>query len=82
MIEFLCSERNISIIIETILTRLENYHLTVNLVKEEDGGEYEVKAENEMGSVSTKSTVTVHSEYNNTTIDPISSSRERKVRSK
>lgn len=37
----------------------------MTLVKEEDGGEYEVKAENEIGSVSTKSTVTVHSEYNN-----------------
>lgn len=37
----------------------------MTLVKEEDGGEYEVKAENEMGSVSTKSTVTVHSKYIN-----------------
>ncbi|XP_026319349.1 obscurin isoform X2 [Hyposmocoma kahamanoa] len=46
--------------IERDTQRLENYHLTVTLVKEEDGGEYEVKAENEMGSVSTKSTVTVH----------------------
>lgn len=42
---------------------MENYNLTVTLVKEEDGGEYEVRAENEMGSVSSKSTVTVHSEY-------------------
>ncbi|XP_049875609.1 obscurin isoform X2 [Pectinophora gossypiella] len=46
--------------IERDSQRLENYHLTVNLVKEEDGGEYEVRASNEMGSVSTKSTVTVH----------------------
>ncbi|KAG7311046.1 hypothetical protein JYU34_003903 [Plutella xylostella] len=46
--------------IERDTQRLENYHLTVNLVKEEDGGEYEVRAENEMGSVSCKSTVTVH----------------------
>ncbi|CAH0405571.1 unnamed protein product [Chilo suppressalis] len=46
--------------IERDTKRLENYHLTVNLVKEEDGGEYEVRAENEMGSVSSKSTVTVH----------------------
>nr|XP_037866817.1 obscurin isoform X8 [Bombyx mori] len=46
--------------IERDTKRLENYHLTVTLVKEEDGGEYEVKAENEMGSVSSKSTVTVH----------------------
>ncbi|XP_022117643.2 obscurin isoform X5 [Pieris rapae] len=47
--------------IERDTKRLENYHLTVTLVKEEDGGEYEVRAENEMGSVSCKSTVTVHS---------------------
>lgn len=45
--------------------RLENYHLTVTLVKEEDGGEYEVRADNEFGSVSSKSTVTVHCEYSN-----------------
>jgi hypothetical protein len=47
----------------TLLYRLENYNLTVTLVKEEDGGEYEVRAENEMGNVSSKSTVTIHSEY-------------------
>ncbi|XP_052748804.1 obscurin isoform X5 [Galleria mellonella] len=46
--------------IERDTQRLENYHLTVTLVKEEDGGEYEVRASNEMGSVSSKSTVTVH----------------------
>lgn len=46
-------------------SRLENYHLSVTLVKEEDGGEYEVRAENEFGSVSSKSTVTVHSKYPN-----------------
>ncbi|XP_050680436.1 obscurin isoform X3 [Leptidea sinapis] len=46
--------------IERDTKRLENYHLTVTLIKEEDGGEYEVRAENEMGSVSSKSTVTVH----------------------
>ncbi|XP_034830933.2 obscurin isoform X5 [Maniola hyperantus] len=46
--------------IERDTQRLENYHLTVTLIKEEDGGEYEVRAENEMGSVSSKSTVTVH----------------------
>ncbi|XP_038208120.1 obscurin isoform X3 [Zerene cesonia] len=47
--------------IERDTQRLENYNLTVTLIKEEDGGEYEVRAENEMGSVSSKSTVTVHS---------------------
>ncbi|CAH2103000.1 unnamed protein product [Euphydryas editha] len=46
--------------IERDTQRLENYFLTVTLVKEEDGGEYEVRADNEMGSVSSKSTVTVH----------------------
>ncbi|XP_060806138.1 obscurin isoform X2 [Amyelois transitella] len=46
--------------IERDTQRLENYHLTVTLVKEEDGGDYEVRAENEMGSVSSKSTVTIH----------------------
>ncbi|XP_038208121.1 obscurin isoform X4 [Zerene cesonia] len=46
--------------IERDTQRLENYNLTVTLIKEEDGGEYEVRAENEMGSVSSKSTVTVH----------------------
>ncbi|XP_035445114.2 obscurin isoform X6 [Spodoptera frugiperda] len=46
--------------IERDTKRLENYHLSVTLVKEEDGGEYEVRAENEFGSVSSKSTVTVH----------------------
>lgn len=49
--------------IERDTQRLENYNLTVTLVKEEDGGEYEVRAENEMGSVSSRSTVTVHSKY-------------------
>ncbi|XP_041975027.1 obscurin-like isoform X5 [Aricia agestis] len=47
--------------IERDTQRLENYNLTVTLVKEEDGGDYEVIAENEFGSVSSKSTVTVHS---------------------
>ncbi|XP_022821456.1 obscurin isoform X5 [Spodoptera litura] len=46
--------------IERDTKRLENYHLSVTLVKEEDGGDYEVRAENEFGSVSSKSTVTVH----------------------
>ncbi|XP_047985115.1 obscurin isoform X1 [Leguminivora glycinivorella] len=48
--------------IERDTQRLENYNLTVTLVKEEDGGEYEVRAENEMGNVSSKSTVTIHTQ--------------------
>lgn len=41
--------------------RIENYSLTVDLVKAEDSGEYEVRATNEMGSAISKSTVTVQS---------------------
>ncbi|KAI5708872.1 hypothetical protein M8J76_005116 [Diaphorina citri] len=41
--------------------RIEDYHLTVTLVKPEDGGEYEVRASNEVGSAVTKSRVLVHS---------------------
>lgn len=44
--------------------RNETYNLTVDLVKYEDGGEYEVIVTNVLGSVSSKSTVTVHSKYN------------------
>lgn len=47
--------------IERDSQRLENYSLTLNLVKEADGGEYEIKATNEMGSVSCISKVVVHS---------------------
>lgn len=39
--------------------RIENYHLTITLVRSEDGGEYEVRATNEMGTAVTKSLVTV-----------------------
>jgi len=39
--------------------RVENYSLTVNLVKVEDGGEYEVRATNEMGTAVTKSIVNI-----------------------
>ncbi|XP_050523343.1 obscurin isoform X48 [Daktulosphaira vitifoliae] len=39
--------------------RVENFSLTVNLVKFEDGGEYEVRATNEMGTAVTKSIVNV-----------------------
>ncbi|XP_014257942.1 obscurin isoform X8 [Cimex lectularius] len=39
--------------------RVETYELTVNLVKAEDSGEYEVRAINEMGSAVTKNTVIV-----------------------
>lgn len=43
--------------------RVENFSLTVNLVKVEDGGEYEVRATNEMGTAVTKSIVNVLGEY-------------------
>lgn len=36
--------------------------MTFTLVKVEDGGEYEVRASNEMGSAVTKTTVVVQSE--------------------
>lgn len=42
--------------------RKESYDLTLNLLKGSDGGVYEVKAENEMGSISCKSKVIVLSE--------------------
>ncbi|XP_072157515.1 protein Obscurin isoform X3 [Bemisia tabaci] len=41
--------------------RVEEYNLSVTLTKSEDGGEYEVRATNEMGTSVTKSYVTVHS---------------------
>lgn len=40
-------------------TRLETYNLTFNLIKQEDAGDYEVKATNTMGSAGTKSHVKV-----------------------
>ncbi|XP_072157516.1 protein Obscurin isoform X4 [Bemisia tabaci] len=40
--------------------RVEEYNLSVTLTKSEDGGEYEVRATNEMGTSVTKSYVTVH----------------------
>lgn len=39
--------------------RVENFSLTVNLIKVEDGGEYEVRATNEMGTAVTKSIVNI-----------------------
>lgn len=45
--------------------RRETYNLTVDLVKFEDGGEYEVTVENALGVVSSKSVVTVHSKFSN-----------------
>lgn len=40
-------------------TRLETYNLTLNLIKREDAGDYEVKATNTLGSASTLSHVKV-----------------------
>jgi hypothetical protein len=42
---------------------LEEYNLTVTIVKGADAGDYEVNAENFLGTASTKSTVKVNSEY-------------------
>jgi hypothetical protein len=42
---------------------LENYYLTVPVVKGADAGDYEAHAENSMGTATTKSTVKVNSEY-------------------
>ncbi|XP_017774924.1 PREDICTED: muscle M-line assembly protein unc-89 isoform X2 [Nicrophorus vespilloides] len=40
--------------------RFENYHLSVNLIKYEEQGEYEIQVTNTLGTVSSKSNVTVH----------------------
>lgn len=45
--------------------RNETYNLTADLVKYEDGGEYEVIITNTMGTVSCKSTVNVQSKFYN-----------------
>lgn len=43
--------------------RQETYNLAVNLIKYEEQGEYEVIVTNSLGTVSSKSYVTVHSKY-------------------
>lgn len=43
--------------------RIETYSMSLNLVKASDSGEYEVKATNTMGTVSSKTIVHVYSEY-------------------
>lgn len=43
--------------------RHETYNLDVDLIKYEEGGEYEVIVTNALGTVSSKSHVTVHSKY-------------------
>lgn len=43
--------------------RYETLHLAVNLIKYEEQGEYEVIVTNSLGTVSSKSFVTVHSKY-------------------
>lgn len=42
---------------------LEDYSLTVTIVKGADAGDYEARAENFLGTASTKSTVKINSEY-------------------
>uniref|UniRef100_A0A8D8TG74 Muscle M-line assembly protein unc-89 n=1 Tax=Cacopsylla melanoneura TaxID=428564 RepID=A0A8D8TG74_9HEMI len=53
------ADANIKITRDT--KRIENYNLTVTLVRPENGGEYEVRASNEVGNAVTKSRVLVHS---------------------
>lgn len=43
--------------------RQESYHLAVDLIKYEEQGEYEVIVTNSLGTVSSKSTVTVQSKF-------------------
>lgn len=43
--------------------RHETYNLDVDLIKYEEDGEYEVIVTNSLGTVSSKSHVTVHSKY-------------------
>lgn len=43
--------------------RLETYNLTLNLIKREEAGVYEVKATNQLGVATSRSVVTVLSEY-------------------
>lgn len=43
--------------------RTESYSLTLNLVKESDSGEYEIKASNDLGTVTSKSKVIVTSKW-------------------
>ncbi len=43
--------------------RSETYNLTLNLIKRDEAGDYEIKASNTMGTASAKSHVTVISEY-------------------
>lgn len=45
--------------------RLENYDLTVTLLKGTDGGIYEVRAQNDLGFVTSKSKIIVLSKYSN-----------------
>lgn len=45
--------------------RLENYDLTVTLLKGTDGGIYEVRAQNDLGFVTSKSKIIVLSKYPN-----------------
>ncbi|XP_073994362.1 obscurin isoform X3 [Rhodnius prolixus] len=49
--------------------RVENYELTVNLVKAEDSGEYEVRAKNENGTAVTKTTVIVQTRSSTGTLE-------------
>ncbi|KAK0180904.1 hypothetical protein PV327_003237 [Microctonus hyperodae] len=60
--------------------RKESYDLTLNLLKGSDGGVYEVRAENEMGSVTCKSKVIVLTKTENTTENVDESDAAKKVK--
>ncbi|XP_075215544.1 obscurin isoform X3 [Lycorma delicatula] len=59
--------------------RVENYSLTFTLIKPEDGGEYEVRASNEMGTTVSQSTVTVHTKTSHIEDSELVEERQKKV---
>lgn len=58
--------------------RLESYNLTLNLIKREEAGVYEMKASNTLGTAVSKSVVTVNSKYNQIISNVLSTLNERK----
>lgn len=60
--------------------RSETYNLTLNLIKREEAGIYELKASNTLGTAVSKSVVTVHSKCENLSFRFINFSNQKKVR--